>query len=72
MCLSADEVNPLCDECFWKLKHLSANEELKDEDLCDDCRSLPNHYCFCCERDQMFFDEDLGIIDGICKHCGEM
>lgn len=41
MCLSADEVNPLCDECFAKCKEASRKGiEFKDEDMCDECRGL--------------------------------
>jgi cobalamin biosynthesis Co2+ chelatase CbiK len=53
MCLTADEVNPLCDDCFGKYKEAREKGiELKDEDMCDECRDLPNHYCFCCNTVQ--------------------
>jgi len=73
MCLSADEVNPLCDECFAKYKEaLEKGVELKDEDMCDGCRDLPNHYCFCCNTDQRVCERDLDIVEGVCKPCREM
>ena len=73
MCLSADEVNPLCDECLAKYKEASGEGvELKDEDMCDECRDLPNHYCFCCNTDQRLCEEDLDIVEGICKPCRDM
>lgn len=73
MCLTADEVNPLCDDCFGKYKEArEKGVDLRDEDMCEECRDLPNHYCFCCETNQQFCKKDLGIIDGICKSCREM
>ncbi len=46
MCLTADEVNPLCDECLVKLKEAHRRGiELKDEDMCEECTDLPRHYC---------------------------
>ena len=72
MCLTADEVNPLCDNCFGKYKEAKAKGiDLKDEDMCDECRGLPNHYCFCCNIDQRVCEKDLDITDGICKSCRE-
>jgi hypothetical protein len=35
MCIGADEVNPLCDECFTKKKNLKPGEELE---LCKECK----------------------------------
>ena len=35
MCIGADEVNPLCDECFTKEKNLKPGEELE---LCKECK----------------------------------
>ena len=73
MCLTADEVNPLCDECFGKLKESSRKGiEFEDEDMCDECRNLPRHYCFCCDTDQRCSEKVLDIVDGICKGCREM
>lgn len=69
MCLSADEVNPLCDDCIAKLKYLPDNQTLTDEDLCDECRDLPKHYCFCCDMDQRYCQENLDIINGVCRSC---
>ena len=72
MCLGQDERNPLCDDCFGKLKEAGEKRiEFKDEDMCDECRDLPNHLCFCCNISQRDFKEDLGIVDGICKSCRE-
>jgi hypothetical protein len=73
MCLSADEANPLCDECLAKWKQASKEGgEVKDEDMCDECRDLPNHYCFCCDIDQRLCEEDLDIVEGVCKTCRDM
>jgi len=73
MCLNADEVNPLCDECFGKLKEADRKGvEFKDEDMCDECRDLPKHYCFCCDADQRCSEKALDIVDGVCKSCREM
>ena len=72
MCLSADEVNPLCDECFSKLKEAGKKGiGLKDEDMCDECGNLPKHFCFCCDTDQRCCEHDLGVVDGVCKRCRE-
>lgn len=73
MCLHADEVNPLCDECFAKWKEAKREgAELKDEDMCDECRDLPQHYCFSCDTDQRYSEEALDIVDGVCRRCREM
>ncbi len=73
MCLTADEVNPLCDECFAKLKEAGEKGiEFTDEDMCDECRDLPRHYCFCCGTSQKFSEEALDVVDGICRRCREM
>ncbi len=73
MCLSADEVNPLCDECLAKYKEAAEKGvELKDEDMCDECRDLPSHYCFCCNTDQRVCEQNLEIVGGICKPCREI
>ena len=65
MCKNADETNPLCDECFAKLKSLPADKAFTDEDMCEDCRTVTKHYCSCCstlQKDEI--DED-----GLCKDC---
>ncbi len=67
MCLSADETNPLCDECFAKLKHLPAGKEFTDEDMCQDCREYTKHYCSCC----MTHKKDEIVEGGCCKQCRE-
>ena len=73
MCLNADEVNPLCDECFGKLKEADRKGlEFKDEDMCDECRDLSKHYCFCCDADERFSEKALDIVDGACRNCREM
>ena len=74
MCLSTDagEVNPLCNRCFAKFNEaMDKVGEFEYEDLCDECKDLPNHYCFCCDADQRASQKDLGIINGICRHCRE-
>ena len=65
MCLHQDEYNPLCDECFAKLKHLPAGKEFTDEDMCEDCRDLMQHYCSCC----MTYKENEIVEIGLCKEC---
>jgi len=73
MCLTADEVNPLCDECLAKCKEANRKGiEFKDEDMCVECRDLPRHYCFCCKIDQRVCEKDLDIIEGVCRPCREM
>jgi len=62
MCLSADDVNPLCDECFWKLKHLKENEKFEP---CEDCMKFLEHYCECC----MTYKSDEIMKEGLCKKC---
>ena len=72
MCLSTYEVNPLCDDCFAKLDNLADNQILTNEDLCGECRALPKYYCFCCDTDQRCCKEDMDIVDGICRSCGQL
>ena len=67
MCLSADETNPLCDDCFAKLKYLPAGKEFTDEDMCPDCRRDMKHYCSCC----MTYKKDEIVEGGCCKQCRE-
>ena len=62
MCLAADEVNPLCDECFAKEKSLSNN--FTDKDICTDCKSALKHFCWCC----MISYEDEIVEDGFSEH----
>jgi len=72
MCLRAYEVNPFCDDCFAKINNLTNNQILTDEELCDECRDLPKHYCFCCDADQKYRKKDLDIINGVCRSCRQM
>ena len=67
MCKNADEYNPLCDECFIKLKSLPADKEFTDEDMCEDCREFTKHYCSCC----MTYKKDEIVEGGCCKQCRE-
>ena len=67
MCLHQDEYNPLCDDCFAKLKHLPAGKEFTDDDMCDVCREFMKHYCNCC----MSYNEDEIVEEGMCKECME-
>ena len=62
MCLSADEVNPLCDECFAREKNLSPNEEFEP---CEECKEALKHFCWCC----MTTLRDEIVEDGCCKAC---
>ena len=62
MCLRADEVNPLCDECFAKYKHLPPD---KDLEICDSCKKYLEHYCDCC----MTYNKDEIMEGGCCKEC---
>jgi len=62
MCIGADEVNPLCDECFTKEKNLQPGEELE---LCERCKETMKHFCWCC----MTLKQDEVIEDGCCKKC---
>ena len=64
MCLSADEVNPFCDECVAKYKRLSADRELE---VCEKFKKVLEHYCECC----MTYQKDEIIKDGCCRQCGE-
>ena len=64
MCLSADEVNPLCDECVARYKRLSVNRELE---VCEECKKFLEHYCECC----MTYKKDEIIKDGCCRQCSE-
>lgn len=68
MCLSADEVNPLCDECLGKLKE--KGDSFKDEDMCPTCKEMMTRYCSCC---MTTFDtaEEAKIVDGACAKCRE-
>ena len=65
MCLSADDVNPLCDECFAKDKDGQIERE---EDLCESCRANLKCFCFCCMT--MYpTPEEGGFENGICRAC---
>lgn len=65
MCLNADDVNPLCDECFAKYK---AGKLIEDKDMCKECRDLMKRYCWCCMVEYEI-EQEAGIIDGLCKKC---
>ena len=67
MCLSADEVNPLCDECFAKYK---ADRIRGDNDLCEPCRARMKRFCGCCFNEYES-PEEAGIVDGLCRQCRE-
>ncbi len=62
MCIGADEVNPLCDECFAKLKYLKNGEEFEP---CEHCKKSLEHYCECC----MTYKKDEMMENGCCKKC---
>ena len=64
MCLSADEVKPLCNKCLAKYGHLQADREIE---VCDSCKKFLEHYCQCC----MTYKKDEIIKDGCCQQCGE-
>ena len=61
MCLAADEVNPLCDECFAKYKYLSTDKF----EPCESCKKYLEHYCECC----MTYRKDETMEGGCCKEC---
>lgn len=65
MCLSADEVNPLCDECFAKEK---AGLIKEDRDLCNECRELMTRFCWCCMRSFRTAQEG-GVKESVCREC---
>jgi hypothetical protein len=67
MCLSADETNPLCDECFAKTKQA---EHPEDVVLCKECQKLLETQCGCCEVTYESKEEG-GIVNGVCKKCRE-
>lgn len=70
MCLSADEIDPLCDDCLAQYKAATKKGiELKDKDMCEACRDLPSHFCFCCYIDQRACEGNLDIVQGVCKYC---
>ena len=64
MCLTADEVNPLCDECFAKSKQLPPDGDLE---VCQICKEYLDHYCECC----MTYRYDEKVEGGCCKQCRE-
>ena len=59
MCLSADETNPLCDECFAKLK------SGKKFEMCPECLEYMKHYCSYC----MTYKPDEIMKEGLCSEC---
>lgn len=66
MCLSAADVNPLCDECFAKEREGLIGDE---SDLCDECRKMLKCYCACCMTLYKSREEG-GFEDGdLCKNC---
>jgi hypothetical protein len=62
MCLSAAEVSPLCDECFWKLNNLGKDEEFEP---CETCKKFLKHYCDCC----MTYKPDEIVEESLCREC---
>ena len=68
MCLSAGEVNPLCDDCFAKSEE--KGENFKDEDMCPECKELMKRYCWCCMKTYKTAEE-AKIVDGSCAKCRE-
>jgi len=59
MCLTADETNPLCDECFAKLK---SGRKFK---MCNECREYMQHYCGYC----MTHKPEEITKEGLCREC---
>ena len=67
MCLSADDVNPLCDACFAKEK---AGLVKKNGDLCNECRQMLTRYCACCMT--LYNSREEGGFEGeLCRYCRE-
>ena len=64
MCLSADEVKPLCDKCVAKHRRLPTDREFE---VCENCKGVLEHYCQCC----MTYKKDEIIKDGCCQQCSE-
>lgn len=65
MCMSADDVNPLCDECFAKDK---AGLIESEDDLCEECQAMLKCYCGCCLT--MYPTPEAGGVEhGICEAC---
>ena len=65
MCLSADEINPLCDECFARLKEYKGEDEFTP---CKHCQAFLEGLCMCCYT-RYDPPADGDIRDGVCKHC---
>lgn len=65
MCLSAADVNPLCDDCFAKERDGEIGSE---DDLCESCRAMLKCYCYCCMT-MYSTPEEGGFEDGICREC---
>lgn len=65
MCLSADEVNPLCDECFAREKEGLIET---DADMCPRCQGIASRVCLCCCQEHESA-EDAQIIGGMCWRC---
>jgi hypothetical protein len=63
MCLSAGDVNPLCDECFEKEQDAG-----KDVELCSSCKELMTRYCWCCMT-AYNTKEEAQIEEGACLKC---
>ena len=69
MCLSAADVNPLCDECFEKTQNTKIiNGKEEEVKLCPSCEELMTRFCGCCDT---VYDtkEEANLIDGVCKAC---
>ena len=67
MCLSAEEINPLCDECFVKYKE---DKIESDDDLCQFCRAYMKCFCWCCFTEYES-PEEAGIVASLCRQCRE-
>lgn len=64
MCLNADEVNPLCDECLTREKHLKDGEEFEP---CEECKKHLKDFCWCC-----MCHRPGEVEDGICRNCRDI
>jgi len=65
MCLSADEVNPLCDECFAGCEEEAIHDEAG---LCDGCQEIASKFCGCCFQEYES-SEEADLKSGLCWRC---
>lgn len=65
VCLTADEVNPLCDECLARLKMWEGPGEFEP---CECCKGFLEGLCMCCYT-RYDPPEEGGIEDGVCREC---